>query len=381
MKSIYVNGLQPNQNVDTVLLVHVKEIRQKKSGDPYLNLRLGDRTGEIEARMWDNVDDELLQCFEADDFIRVKGLVQLFHNRLQFTIHKLRPVEERQIEIGDFYPTSSRDSEEMFAELLDAVANLKNPHLRALLQALFAEETLARGYRRAPAGRGIHHAWIGGLIEHVLSLIKLGRHVADHYPDIDTDLLIAGIIVHDLGKVRELTYERGFGYSSEGQLLGHIHIGCKILAEKACQLPDFPPRLLQLLEHMILSHHGKLEFGSPKVPVFREALLLHYLDDLDSKMDVMRAALAGNRHGDPQWAPYVSAIERPVLDPAAFLEDRGRPAPSPTPDVEEEPSSSSSNGKSAPQSAPPPQVSEPPPPRDRSSDFASKLNAALGTRK
>jgi 3'-5' exoribonuclease len=320
MKAPYVNELGRNQAITTSFLVHSKEVRQKKSGEIYLSLLLADRTGELDAKMWDNVP-EVVDAFDRDDFVKVKGLVQIFHNRPQLTIHKMRRLDDREIDFADYFPTSRRNPEEMWAELRGTVAGVQNPHLKALLEAILDDEDVARRYRRAPAAKQIHHARLGGLIEHVLSVAKLARMAAAHYPNTDLDLLLAGVILHDIGKIYELNYERGFSYSIEGQLLGHIGIALRMIAEKVRGLPEFPPRLRALVEHMILSHHGQLEFGSPKLPQFPEALLLHYLDDLDSKMECMRSLIENDRQVEGCFTSYSPSLARVALKKDKYLED------------------------------------------------------------
>ena len=320
MKSPYVREMKPNQVVTTTFLVHVKDVRQKKSGDPYLSLLLGDRTGEIDAKMWDNVA-EVMDTFDRDDFVKVKGLLQIFHNRPQLTIHKMVRVLDSDIDFGDYFPASERDPLEMFAELRGIVNGIGNPHLRDLLNAFLDDEPLARMYRTAPAAKSVHHAWLGGLIEHVLSICRLGKTIAAQYAYIDLDLLLTGAILHDVGKIAELTYERSFGYSSEGQLLGHIVIGLRLLHEKLQRFPEFPPKLRVLVEHMIISHHGELEFGSPKIPLFLEAQLLHFLDNLDSKMECMRKVVETDRYVEGCWTGYSSPLDRVVLKTQRYLEE------------------------------------------------------------
>ena len=318
MKSPYVRELKPNQVITTTFLVHIKDVRQKKSGEPYLSLLLGDRTGEVDAKMWDNVAD-VMDTFERDDFVKVKGLLQIFQNRPQLTIHKMVRVLDSDIDFGDYFPVSERDPMEMFAELRGLVTGIGNVHLRALLDAFLDDEPLARMYRTAPAAKHVHHAWLGGLIEHVLSVCRLCRMTASHYGYLDLDLLLTGAILHDIGKVAELTYDRSFGYSAEGQLLGHIVIGLRLLHEKLQRFPDFPPKLRVLVEHMIISHHGQLEFGSPKVPLFPEALLLHQLDNLDSKMECMRKMVASDRHVEGFWTGYSNSLDRAALKTSKYL--------------------------------------------------------------
>ena len=288
---------------------------------------LGDRTGEVEAKMWDNVS-EVVESFSRDDFIKVKGLLQIYQNRPQLTIHKMMRVLDSAVDFADYFPCSERDADEMFAELRGIIANIGNVYLRALLESVFEDETLARIYRVAPAAKNVHHAFLGGLLEHVLSLCHLCKLTAAHYQDVDLDLLLTGAILHDIGKVAELTYERSFGYSVEGQLLGHIVIGLRMVSERAQKVPGFPPRLRILVEHLIVSHHGELEFGSPKVPLFPEALLLHHLDNLDSKMECMRAMLAKDRQPEGYWTAYNASIERAVLKKLRYLEEeKVTPAP------------------------------------------------------
>src|ERR1700693_5286853 len=212
MKSPYINEIAPNQVITGTFLVQHKDVRQKKSGDLYLSLTLADRTGELDAKMWDNAADAI-ETFAQDDFVRVKGLMQVFQNRPQLTLHKIQPVLETEIDVADYFPASKRDRDEMFRELQGWIAGMTNPHLKALLDAMFADEEIARAYRTAPAAKAIHHAWIGGWIEHVLSLCTLAKFTAAHYSNIDLDLMLAGAILHDIGKISELNYARSFSYS------------------------------------------------------------------------------------------------------------------------------------------------------------------------
>ena len=325
MKSPYVNELQPNQNVEATFLVSHKEVRQKKTGEPYLSLTLADRTGDLDAKMWDNAAD-VVSIFSHNDFIRVKGATQVFQNRMQFTIHKLKLVPESEIDLGDYLVASSRDRNEMYAELQSYISAMTNPHLKGLLEGIFADAAVAQAYRDAPAAKSVHHGWIGGLIEHVLSLCGLARLTAAHYVGIDADLLLSGVVLHDIGKIYELEFARSIRYSDQGQLLGHIQIGMQMVTDQIHKMSDFPPRLRDLLLHMILSHHGQLEFGSPKLPVFPEALLLHLLDNMDSKMENMRGLIEHDRLIDGNWTTYSSILERSALKKDRYLEDAPKPA-------------------------------------------------------
>lgn len=367
MKSPYVNELQPNQVITATFLVHIKDIRQKKTGEPYLSLLLGDRTGELEAKMWDNVA-EVLESFSRDDFVKVKGLLQIYQNRPQLTIHKMKRLLDSDVDFADYFPSSERSADEMFAELRGIISGIQDPHLRNLLDSFMDDPAVAALYRVAPAAKSVHHAFLGGLLEHVLSMCHLCKLTASHYKIVDLDLLLTGAILHDIGKIAELAFERSFGYTAEGQLLGHIVIGLRMLNDRIQRFPNFPQRLRTMVEHMIVSHHGELEFGSPKVPLFPEALLLHHLDNLDSKMECMRATLAKDRQADGCWTAYNNSLERAVLKKLKYLNDGAVPAmKAAVPDAGSIPAAPV---RSEPSSPPPP----PPSPRPQSlSLFGEKL--------
>lgn len=353
MKSPYVSELEPNQMVSGTFLVQHKDVRTKKTGEPYLSLSLGDRTGALDAKMWDNAAD-VIDLIERNDFVHVRGYLQVHQNRPQLTIHKLTKTEVAGSDFIDYFPTSERDAGEMMSELRGMVAGFHNPHLKALMEAVLGDPEIERRYRMAPAAKVIHHAWLGGLLEHVISLCRLCQAAAAHYPGIDADLLLTGAMLHDIGKIHELIYDRSFGYSDVGQLLGHIVIGLRLVDEKIAALPEFPPRLRTLVEHLIVSHHGTLEFGSPKVPMFPEALLLHHLDNLDSKMEAMRMALVRDRQVSGNWTSINPALDRMVLKKDKYLE--GAPEREAAPRAEAPPSART----------------------ERSSPFGERLQQALG---
>jgi len=320
MKEFYIRDAaqQENKVVTTSFIVSNKQIKSKKSGEPYLDLTLMDRTGTIQAKMWDNVE-ECAYAFEQDDIIKIKGLINKYNQRWQLTIHKIRKMDEAEIDFSDYLPKTSKDIDELWQALGEFVASIGEPHLRRLLELFMADTEIARGYRNAPAAKTMHHAFIGGLLDHVVSLFRSCDLVARNYPFINRDLLLTGAFLHDIGKVHELSYARSFGYTTEGQLLGHMIIELELLHAKLAQVPDFPPPLKILVEHLIISHHGQYEFGSPKLPMFPEALMLHYLDDLDSKMEAMRAQFEHDAGLDSPWTAYNSALARPLLNTQKFL--------------------------------------------------------------
>lgn len=316
LKQRFADSLQAGENVTDCFLVKSKEIRLNKSNEPYINLVLGDRTGELDAKIWDQVV-ELQPCFERDDIIKVQGKVTQYRNRLQMTIQRLRRLEPNEYELGDFLPTTAQDVEAMYSELRGYAAAAANPWLRGLLLALLDDPELARRFKLAPAAKTMHHAYLGGLLEHVLSLCRAARLLLPNYPSLDADLVLAGIVLHDLGKLEELSYQRSIAYTTPGQLLGHIVMGLHMLRAKVVALPGFPAPLEMALEHMIISHHGRYEFGSPKLPMFPEALLLHYLDDLDSKLHSMLASL--RQSGAAEWTGYNAALERTLLNLKSWI--------------------------------------------------------------
>jgi len=315
MKSLYVADLVAHENevITSLFLVQSKETRSTRDGKPYLALRLGDRTGTIEARVWGG--SEKIEDFDRDDVVKVEAAVESYRGQIQLKVRQLRRAPEAETELADFLAATAKDVEALYAELLGVARGLWNAHLRALVLAVLEDPELAPRLKQAPGAKTLHHAYRGGLLEHVVSLCRLCRLAAQNYPDVDLDLLLTGAVLHDLGKVYELSYERSFDYTTEGNLLGHIAMAYELLGRKMDALAGFPPDLRTLVLHLLLSHHGRLEFGSPVTPKFPEAVLLHYLDDVDSKMEAMRAGLAAaaatGREGD--WTEWNRALDRPIL--------------------------------------------------------------------
>ena len=331
MKTDFVRDLKENDRVLSFFLVQSKEVRFKKaSGEPFLSLTLSDKSGLIEAKMWEGVED-VAETFERDDFIKVKANIQLFRDRPQMVITKLRRAEDSEVEIADYIPHTEHNIDEMMQELNEAVNGFSNPHLKQLVRSILDDEEIGPKIRVAPAAKSLHHATVGGLLEHVLSLMNLARLVASNYDQLDADLLQTGVVLHDIGKLYELTYGRSFGYSSEGQLLGHITMGVCLIDRKCSQIEGFPERLKTLVQHMVLSHHGRYEFGSPKLPMFPEALALAYIDDMDSKLEAMRAAIHGEPGSDPMWTRYNPALDRALLNSEMYLSEGEAPPAEPPP--------------------------------------------------
>jgi 3'-5' exoribonuclease len=306
-----------------------------KNGKPYLTLRLMDKTGEIEGRVWDNVD-ALAATFDKDDFVSVRAKASVYLGKMQLIVSELRRVPESEVTLADFLPEAQRCIDEMCRELAGVVASLKDRHLARLLASFFDDETFLAQYRVAPAAKGMHHVYLGGLLEHSLSVVRLVDVILPLYQGLNRDLLVTGALLHDVGKVREMSYLRSFDYTDEGKLIGHITIGVEMIHDKVSQIPDFPPELAMLLKHMILSHHGQYEYGSPKRPKTVEATVLNYLDDLDSKINGIRSHIAKEPEGT-RWTSYHRLYDR------YFYRECGHAVP-----VEQEPSSPPETERLAP---------------------------------
>ena len=323
MKEIFVAdvGKFENQTIVAFFAVIAKQLRSRKDGGQYLAVTLGDRSGQIESRMWDNFA-EIAAGFEQGDVVKVQAEVCRFNSRFQLNLAKLRRATPDEFEMADYVPHTTKDVEELWATLIRYVDGFSNHWLQALVRSFLEDPAIASAFREAPAAKSLHHAWMGGLLEHVVSLMGLCELAAQHYPEINRDLLLTGVIFHDIGKLQELRWGMTFDYTLEGQLVGHIAIAVGMIEKKLAAMPEFPPTLRILVEHMVLSHHGRLEFGSPKLPMIPEAVLLHYLDDLDAKMHTMRSEF--ERHeaqgAEPgEMTDWVRSMERPLLNTVTFL--------------------------------------------------------------
>jgi 3'-5' exoribonuclease len=319
MKTPLVSDLNSEQNITTFFLVCEKEIRNTREGKPYLRLELGDRSGTIEARMWDQFE-AAAKGINRDDFVKVQARVEIYRNRPQLSLMQVRVAKPEEIDLADFLPQTKADVAKLYAQLLEYASSISNPWLKKLVTGIVNDPAIATKYKRAPAAKVMHHAYLGGLLEHVISLCGLAKQVAAHYPELDVDLLLTAAILHDVGKLDELCYERTIGYTVEGQLLGHIVMEVETVSRAMSAIEGFPPNLKTIVQHLLISHHGEYEFGSPKLPMIREALVFHYLDDLDSKLAAVRAALAQDT-GEPEWSAYSGALGRKFLRLEEFLRD------------------------------------------------------------
>lgn len=321
MKEPFVADLARFENlaITGFFTVASKQVRSKKDGDRFFSLTLADRTGQVDAVMWEIGD---AGDFGAGDVVKVRGQVCRYKEKLQLNLERIRAAEREEYDLADLVPHTGHSIDELWAKLNAYVESFTEPHLKALLRAFLDDPAIAKAFREAPAAKSMHHAWIGGLLEHIVSLLGICDLAAKHYP-VHRDLLLTGAILHDIGKLEELRWGTSFEYTIAGTLLGHITMGISMIEKKIAAIPDFPPALRVLVEHVVLSHHGKYEFGSPKLPMIPEALLLHFLDDMDAKMQTMqnefiRSLAAARAPGEV--TDWVRSMERPLLDTAAYLE-------------------------------------------------------------
>jgi len=314
MSRRFVQQLADGNTIDEVYLVTDKQLRANRNGNLYLQMELRDRTGSISARLW-NAGENLFRMFDVGDFLLVKGKVQLFQGALQVILNHIERAEAEKVDLADFLPHTEQDVSKLLERLRGTLLRLANPNLRALAECFFMDDDFIRGFCQVPAGVRNHHAYLGGLLEHVVTLIDAAERLLPLYPELDRDLLLMGIFLHDIGKVRELTYHKVFAYSDEGQLIGHLVIGVEMLNEKLRHVSDltgepFPAELLLRLKHMILSHHGTYEFGSPRLPMTPEAIALHYLDNLDAKIHSFMRDIREDRNQASSWTPFNQSLQR-----------------------------------------------------------------------
>jgi 3'-5' exoribonuclease len=327
MTRLYVNQLAHGDSVDEAFLVADKQLRANRQGNLYLHLELRDKTGTVGARLW-NATENLARQFEPGDYLHVRGKTQVFQGALQIILTHLEVVASSQIEPEEFLPQSSQNVTKLLARLREVLLAMSNPHLRALVECFLIDDTFVTKFTAAPAGIKNHHAYQGGLIEHVVSLLNVADRIADLYPEIDRDLLLTGIFLHDIGKIDELSYDRAFTYTDQGQLVGHLVMGVEMLREKVERSAEltgdtFPPELLLRLKHMIVSHHGTHEFGSPRLPMTLEAIALHYLDNLDAKVHTFSREIRDDPSKESSWTPFQQSLGRRLFKGTAKADGAG----------------------------------------------------------
>jgi 3'-5' exoribonuclease len=304
----FVTELGPQASVEQVFLATQKQLRPNRNGQLYLQVELADKSGSITGRLW-NASDEDFESFDEGDYVRVEGTTQLYSGTLQLIIAAIGRVDPRTVNESDFLVLSSADIERLAAEMGTLLGTIRSQPLHALAHEVLADAELMRAYKRSPAGIKHHHAYAGGLLDHVVNLLRLADRVAPLYPALDRDLLLVGVLFHDIGKVVELESERGFSYTDAGQLLGHVLLGLEIVEEKVAAVQartgvPFDHELAIRVKHMVASHHGQYEFGAPKLPMTLEAMALHHLDHLDAKMAGVVQLLQNEASMDGGWTQY-----------------------------------------------------------------------------
>jgi 3'-5' exoribonuclease len=308
-KAIFTKDIRPGEKICESFLVTEKNLAFSQKGSPYLNLRLKDKAGEVEGKIWENATEWDKQ-FKRGDIIRVQSRAVSFKNTVQLSIHDVQKVEDSDINPVDYFPSAGRDIDEIFVEMMSCVDEIKTPYLKSLLEAFFKDDIIATLFKKAPAAKSFHHVYIGGLLEHTLSVVRLLKIVADHYHGIDRDILITGGLLHDIGKIYEFSYDRIIDYSDQGRLIGHIVIGVEMLNAKIVTIENFPDALAMALRHLLLSHHGTQEFGSPKRPKTLEALIVHHIDDLDAKVNAFQGFIEESCDDESNWTPFHRLFDR-----------------------------------------------------------------------
>ena len=309
MKSIYTKDIKAGEKIKTSFLVAEKNLAYSQKGAPYLSVRLRDRSGDIEGRVWDNVA-ALDPLFRKGDIVAVQGRAVSYRDATQLALLDIRRMEETGLDPWDYFPTTKGDVEEMFAALAGYADSVANPWLKKLLAAFLNDADLAARLKKAPAAKGFHHAYLGGLLEHTLSMVRILDFLAGHYSTVSRDMLIAGGILHDIGKIEEFTYDRAIDYTTPGRLIGHIIMGTEMIDRRVGAIEGFPEELALELKHVVLAHHGELDFGSPKRPKTVEALIVHFIDDLDAKVMAFREFIGNSGADDSEWTQFHRFFER-----------------------------------------------------------------------
>jgi 3'-5' exoribonuclease len=320
-----IASLKEGDWVEDVYLVTSKQVSTAKNGVTYLSLKLADKTGEIDGKLWDNAD-EVARRFEREDFVRIKGIAANYQGAMQIKMKSLDKVDDSKVDFANFIQTSPRNVDEMVRELKSIAGGVTNGHLKQLLDAFLNDQSFMEAFKLAPAAKTLHHNYIGGLLEHVVELMTLARDVARHFPSIDVDLLLTGAFLHDIGKVHELSVRKSIEYTTEGRLIGHISLGYEMVVEKIETIAGFPSELAMLLKHIILSHHGEYEFGSPKRPKIQEAIVVNYLDDLSAKINNFEATLKKEGVAEGAWTNFSKMHDR------YLYRKTGTAGPTPSPD-------------------------------------------------
>lgn len=312
----FLSEYQDGDTVEEVFLLAEKALRANRNAQLFLLATLRDKSGSIAGLQW-NVTEEGLAHIKSGDYVRVRGKIQLFQGGLQMIIAQIALADDTELDPADFLPKANQDAARHLERMRELLTDITNPYLAALVTAYWDDAEFVERFLATPAGVRAHHAYHGGLVEHVLNILEMGARIVDLFPALDKDLLLTGIFLHDLGKTREMVFDNSFIYSDEGQLLGHLLIGCEILSDKVRVAEqalgqEFPSELVWQLKHMILSHHGTIEYGAAKLPMTPEAIALHHLDALDAKVHEFRKAIDEDLNGESRWTPFSPRLQRKI---------------------------------------------------------------------
>ena len=303
----YIETLKESDNISDIYLIKHKQAAVTKNGKPYENLILQDKTGTIDAKIWEP-NSSGIEDFDSLDYVEIYGSVSSFNSMLQVSVKRARKCREGEYDPADYLPVSSKDIGEMYQELLGYISKIKSPYLKQLCEAFFVkDDEFVKAFKQSSAAKTVHHGFVGGLLEHTLSVTKLCEFYTKAYPMLKKDLLISVAMLHDIGKVKELSLFPENDYTEDGQLLGHIVMGCEMVGEKIKEIPDFPAKLAGEVKHCILAHHGEYEFGSPKKPALMEAVAINFADNTDAKMETMTELFSST--AETGWLGYNRLFE------------------------------------------------------------------------
>jgi len=304
----YIEDFKENEHIIEHYLCKQKQSLKTRSGKTYLSLRLMDKTGTVDAKVWEMNNE--IQSFEEGDMIKIDGNIVTFQNDLQLKINKLRKSREGEYITGNYIPMTDKDIDSLYAEALAIINSITHPQIRQLLENILVNDTAqAQAYKTRSAAKYMHHAYMGGLLEHTLAVANICDFMSSKYKHLNRDILMAGALLHDVGKIYELSEMPINDYTDDGQMLGHIVIGCEMISAQVAQIPGFPHELASMIKHLIISHHGEYEYGSPKLPCTAEAILLHYADNMDAKLKTFEESFNNDKTPGP-WTGYNKALNR-----------------------------------------------------------------------
>ncbi|OHB49598.1 MAG: hypothetical protein A2Y10_15570 [Planctomycetes bacterium GWF2_41_51] len=310
MGHIFINQLQGGTTIDDVYMISQPILRSTTRGDLYIAMFVGDRTGKVNGRIW-QATEELFNSLPKEGFAHIRGRSEIYQNAMQIVGDRITAVPAEKVDINDYLPRTEKDIKQMWDDTVKIVSEIKNPFLKSLVNQFVNDKEMMKNFCTAPGGTANHHNYIGGLLEHTNNMLNTAKAIMPFYPQLQSDMVLAGIFLHDMGKTQELTYKMAFGYSDSGQLLGHIVLTVNMVEKKAAELTEVNREIIECLEHIILSHHGQYEFGSPKLPMTAEAFLVSFLDNIDAKINQVTGKIE-NEPGDSNWTAFVKGLDSKI---------------------------------------------------------------------